>query len=559
MLKPHHVGSPIKLWLHLIFSTIVSITTAIMIVHGIKNIIYIFVYEVSSGAGPFYILSLIVLVAAAVWQRRTVMELVSFAGEYVETVMLGIAAIFVGLFERNKNFNGKILYLSLRLTAFVYVVASAALACTSLFWTINEASAGWISSVLFALTGFVIYSLLPVVLDRPNNWKSFSERIKLRLFETTGKVAVGLASIEVVHLSDLHITRSNRTPLAENDQLRMPDSRLKKLIRLINAVPAAPIIVSGDATDTGDADEWERFKTKFAPFKERIVVGPGNHDLNIVGYGKKSLLTATDLLYYEGRINRLRAYLRVAIDMMGDRVRTLKIGAEGNSIALRSLKDALSEIEERAGLKHFQELNALFPLVVTVPGRPTGVYAVVWNTTRTSALAIFNSLGKVDAGQLGRLSGITERLKDESATPALIHVLHHKLAMPVEIDYHQGNLSSIEHLIQFASMTMQNASALLRKIESAGTDTVVLHGHHHVRFAAQVVTNHSPAISIVSAQSSTLACEGHVQGQRCMLAPGFDLVTLDIEKGNVTLAGSPSWQTSKTNKKPGSIKVQTAI
>ncbi|SMP59385.1 metallophosphoesterase family protein [Noviherbaspirillum suwonense] len=549
MLKPHHTGGPLKLWSHLLLGTIASIVAAVMIVHGIRNLVSIFIHaisgEINNGGPPIYILVLGLLSPVIIWYGSKIKTLLSFVIRYLETVALGLAAFFIGFFERNARFEGNVVYWIVRAVSFALIIWAGKLAYFSLKQEMNKDSLQWASSFFITLTIYLTFSLTRLVAGRSDDWKSLAERVQLRLFSQEKIELDGFTKIPLIHLSDLHVTCSNTAPLAENPRIGVPDATLSALAESISALNAMPVIVSGDATDTGDATEWERFKRYFGPFKDRMVVAPGNHDLNIVGYGKGSLLTVTDLLYYEGRINRLRAYLCAANDIMGNRVRTLRSDVKGRPKALCSLQVALDDIKDERGSRQFEELNALFPLVVRVPSPHAVLYAIVWNTTRTSSLPTLNSLGKIDSGQMERLSGIAELLQKETAEPlALIHVLHHKVGMPVELEYHFGTLTKWEHRVQFASMTMQNASSLLRTIESLGADTVILHGHHHTRFAAHVMTRSEPMIDVISAPSSTLHCEGHVQGESCVQTPGFDVVSVGVKHRNARVVCNPQWNAS---------------
>jgi len=547
--KPHHTGSPLKLWGYLLFNTMVSGVTALMIVHALKQLVVMFTLgvsrEIDQGGAPQYILMLFFFSMVAMGWRAPITLLLSFAAEYVGAKVLGIATLCVGLFERARHFNGGRLYRAGRTVAAMLVGATLVLAWDSLGWAIDQRALGWISSIFFTLAIFFAFSLAPLVLGRSDDWKSLAERVRLHVFEPVEAGAGGYTEVPFIHLSDLHVTHDDTAPLAENIKWTVRDATLEALARSMQALDGLPVIISGDTTDTGDAREWGRFKDHFGAFADRMIVAPGNHDLNIVGYDRSGLLNVADLLHHEGRIDRLRAYLDSAAALMGARVRSAQCGAHGKPVALRSLADAYAEIGKTPGSLQFQKLNALFPLVVRVPTPHVVMHAIVWNTTRTSSMPALNSLGKIDPGQLERLSGILALLEHESgAPPVLIHVLHHKVGMPAEMDFYPGELSDREHRIQFASMTMQNAAALLRKLGQLDADTVIFHGHHHVRFAARVANQARGAIDVISAPSSTLVCEGHVRHQIRVATPGFDIVSVGVgvNRSGTRLVRQPDWQ-----------------
>ena len=71
----------------------------------------------------------------------------------------------------------------------------------------------------------------------------------------------------LAHLSDLHFGRDAAT---ERAAARIRDVLL--------AFRPDDVLVTGDVTNRGRADEYERFVRTFAPLGDRMVVVPGNHD-----------------------------------------------------------------------------------------------------------------------------------------------------------------------------------------------------------------------------------------------------------------------------------------
>ena len=69
----------------------------------------------------------------------------------------------------------------------------------------------------------------------------------------------------LAHLSDLHLGRSEAT-----------DGEVARAVAALGSVDH--VIVSGDVTHRGRADELERFERLFAPIRHRLTVVPGNHD-----------------------------------------------------------------------------------------------------------------------------------------------------------------------------------------------------------------------------------------------------------------------------------------
>ena len=71
----------------------------------------------------------------------------------------------------------------------------------------------------------------------------------------------------LAHVSDLHFGRDGST---ERAAARICDALL--------ALRVDDVLVTGDVTNRGRADEYERFARAFAPLRERMMVVPGNHD-----------------------------------------------------------------------------------------------------------------------------------------------------------------------------------------------------------------------------------------------------------------------------------------
>jgi 3',5'-cyclic AMP phosphodiesterase CpdA len=71
----------------------------------------------------------------------------------------------------------------------------------------------------------------------------------------------------LAHVSDLHYGRDAATERACE---RIRDTLLEARVD--------DVLVTGDVTDRGRAQEWERFARTFAPLRDRTMVVPGNHD-----------------------------------------------------------------------------------------------------------------------------------------------------------------------------------------------------------------------------------------------------------------------------------------
>lgn len=533
---PHNAGKLSDHLRRLFFNFLVATVVALMLVqHFIQlGFIYADLFEENNGELSWvYTFPAVVLLLFLFLHHQKITGLLAFARDFFNALLVVPSALFLGLIERRVTIN--------HTTLFGVVRALSALICSLSVWVAYQMwpherglfeNLGQSVALTAALMALILY--FPIAIGTASDLRALAKRPQLKKFEFNS--ASGRA-MNVIHLSDLHITSSGDAPLTEDARRTLSDGSLSWLRTKIFELPGHPIIISGDATDTGDEREWARFLRFFGRFSKRIVLAPGNHDLNIVGYGETSLWRISDLPYYQGRIARMRSFLRTAEKVMGPRAKVL---VDAKAPYLVPLKRALGGIEEERGSGQFDELSSLFPMAVKVPHPSENVFAIVWNTTRASALPALNSMGKLDANQLARWKKIEKLLRQEDRNVNVFHVVHHKIGMPDELIEHPTDLSPIKRSLQLASMVMENASSLIEVISSANKHTVVFHGHHHTRFISEV-DNDGPRITVISAPSSTLGCEGHIDQFHCKQAPGFDITTVCIENGSVWVGSAPAW------------------
>lgn len=289
--------------------------------------------------------------------------------------------------------------------------------------------------------------------------------------------------IRVAHLSDLHIPW--KVKLTEEGQWDpgILDDCVVHLRLQEKEAPLAAIVFSGDVTDTGHPDAWQKFIINFKEYKNQVVLAPGNHDLNIVGYGVPSIFLVSDKLGCAGRWVRMKAFMDSAVMLMGNRAQVW------TGTKLEPLIIAWHNLERNTQLYGKARLQAafdLFPLVVTVAGQGASHDFVVWNTVRTSTLALNNSYGNIGRKQLENFKKLSAYLYQGGENKSSIHVMHHKLGLPLKKLKSKNSsesrcivesfLKGIKHVAQLAGMTMDNAQKVVPEIMK-GDCTVVLHGH----------------------------------------------------------------------------------
>lgn len=394
----------------------------------------------------------------------------------------------------------------------------------------------WFAGLLIVLTFFLVLRRY-----RDVRAKFGGDTIpRLDAFEPLVSSGAGAAT-RVAHLSDLHIPWQDRLTEDGHWDDRVLENCVAQLVLENAKSPLTAIVFSGDITDTGHEEAWRKFIQQFDAFKDRIVLAPGNHDLNIVGYGVPSIFLVSDEKHAAGRWKRMKAFMDSSVALMGNRAQVWRDGV------LDPLPNAWAMLENNATLHGTQRLQAafdLFPLVVTVPqGGATCVF-LVWNTVRTSMLALNNSYGNIGDKPLDNFKRIS-KLLEETGQPQPIHVMHHKLGLPVkklqkgkpeESQCIIGILwAGLRHVAQLAGMTMTNAQKVAFQIMKDDY-TVVLHGHHHATFTGQL-KKADKVMHVISAPSTTLGAEYFVDQRRP--PSGFDLLTLAPTSSGWALAQLP--------------------
>ena len=80
-----------------------------------------------------------------------------------------------------------------------------------------------------------------------------------------------------IHLTDIHIAAPGA---GAPDHKADNPALLRRMVEIINAMPAAPdfVIASGDLTDLGDEASYVLFRDLVAPLKAPLIMALGNHD-----------------------------------------------------------------------------------------------------------------------------------------------------------------------------------------------------------------------------------------------------------------------------------------
>ena len=174
--------------------------------------------------------------------------------------------------------------------------------------------------------------------------------------------------------------------------------------------PARPLLVSGDMTDAGRATEWAEFLDAVAQhpgLAARMIVLPGNHDVNIVDRANPARL---DLPFSPGKRLRQMRTLSAIAAVQGDRVRVVAHSSGNSADAQRSAGAASAKdrgLREAWGVAAFPRTRGVFdnqfPMILS-PDTEDGLGVAILNSNAQTHFSFTNALGLVSVEQGRRLA-----------------------------------------------------------------------------------------------------------------------------------------------------------
>jgi len=302
----------------------------------------------------------------------------------------------------------------------------------------------------------------------------------------------------IAHLSDLHVVgerygfriECGRGGPRGNDRLE----RIMTHLEVIDRTQRLDyVVVSGDMTDAGLATEWAEFLDAMArhpTLASRMVVLPGNHDLNIVDRGNPARL---DHPFSIGKRLRQMRTLSAIAAVQGDRVRVFdpvsrQLAGTLNE-ALAPYRSNIAGFMENGGLYRATGLSRLFdeqfPMVLP-PDTEDGLGVVILNSNTEAHFSFTNALGMIPFEQARRLAAVA------GAYPRarwIIAVHHHLIEYPMPV----------KEFSERVGTALVNGSWFVRKLAPLASHTVVMHGHRHIDWIGTC-----GALKIVSAPSPVM-------------------------------------------------------
>jgi predicted MPP superfamily phosphohydrolase len=301
----------------------------------------------------------------------------------------------------------------------------------------------------------------------------------------------------VAHLSDLHAVgerygfriESGRGGPRGNERL---DCVIARLAAIHTAHPLDLVLVSGDMTDAGRATEWAEFLDTVArhpALAARMIVLPGNHDVNIVDRANPARL---DLPFSPGKRLRQMRTLSAIAAVQGDRVHVVdgaKQRASTLNEALAPHRLRIAAFVDRGGLRRAAGLGRLFddqfPMIMP-PDSEDGLGVAILNSNAETHFSFTNALGFVSVEQTYRLAAALNKFPKASWVVALHH---HLLEYPMPMTAFSERVGT----------ALVNGTWFVRKLRPFAARIVVMHGHRHIDWIGAC-----GAVKIVSAPSPVM-------------------------------------------------------
>ena len=332
----------------------------------------------------------------------------------------------------------------------------------------------------------LIWAFADATMPHPRDVKTFPARTP------------GTRAWRVAHLSDLHVVGERYGFRIESGRSGpRGNARLHRTLALLEELDASEpldiVLISGDATDAGRAAEWAEFLEAMAAhprFADRVLIIPGNHDVNIVDRANPARLDLN--IGPNARLRKIRT-LSAINTLQGSRVRVVD---RANARVGETLSDALKP--HAAEMATFAEearpffstvvndvWSDVFPMVVP-PDRDDGLGVILLNSNSNSHFSFTNALGVIPVEQLRGIEIITAQFP---RARWLIALHHHVVEYP----------RAAKVLSERIGTALVNSNVFVRFLQPIAERVVLMHGHRHIDWIGEC-----GGITIVSAPSPVM-------------------------------------------------------
>jgi Calcineurin-like phosphoesterase len=302
----------------------------------------------------------------------------------------------------------------------------------------------------------------------------------------------------IAHLSDIHVVGERYGRRIESGRSGPSgNERLKRLLKQLEALdakhPLDTILITGDMTDAGISTEWAQVLDALAAhpsFDGRVLMLPGNHDLNIVDRANPARM---DLPTSPNRPLRQIRCLSATNAVQGRHVRVIDRTEDciGGTLedALRPHETALERFADIARpilSKEIPEVWArVFPMVVP-PAKKNGLGIILLNSNADTHFSFTNALGMVSAEQM---RGV-EIAAAEYPEACWVIALHHHV-----VEYPWAAKALSERI----GTSLINGNWFVRSLRPLSDRAILMHGHRHIDWIG-----HIAGLRIVSAPSPVM-------------------------------------------------------
>ncbi len=339
----------------------------------------------------------------------------------------------------------------------------------------------------------------------------------------------------IAHLSDIHVVgerygfriESGRSGPRGNSRLRQAMAHLDSLC---GKDQLDAILITGDMTDAGRSAEWAEFLDLLGchpKVAERVLMLPGNHDVNIIDRANPARLdTPTSP---KKRLRKIRT-LSAMNALQGQRVRVVDFEKQrlGESLA-EAMEPYLADMARFADaarppiFKALTELwTKLFPMVLP-PDRSDGLGIILLNSNADTHFSFTNALGMISTEQI---RGI-EIARAEYPRACWVIALHHHV-----VEYPRAANALSDRI----GTALINGNWFLRRLHPLAGRAVLMHGHRHIDWIGECA-----GMLIVSAPSPVMEATDDLKTYFYIqsLAAGADGQLRLLHPERITLDGQP--------------------
>jgi hypothetical protein len=370
----------------------------------------------------------------------------------------------------------------------------------------------------------LVWGIADATMAQPYDLEQFEERPE------------GGRTWRIAHLSDVHVVGERYGFRLESGRLGpRGNERLRRLLADLDILhasdPLDAVVVSGDMTDAGRSSEWVEFLDAVLHhprLAERMLIIPGNHDLNIVDRANPARL---DLPTSPNKRLRKLRVLSAMTTVQGERVRVVDRarGHLGATLA-STLEPHFKEMATFADIgrpwvsKRLAELwTSVFPMVLP-PDADDGLGIILLDSNADTHFSFTNALGMISVDQARGL----EIACAQYPHACWIIVVHHHV-----VEYPRPARALSERV----GTALINGNWFLRRMKPLAGRMVFMHGHRHIDWIGEC-----GGMPILSAPSPVMEATDDVPTYFYIhtLAIGADRRLRLLRPQRITIEGEPS-------------------